>query len=360
MTKKSAISPSTAALGDAQAPITIAGVDVFPGERAQINIPVARRYTQSPVDVAATVVRGEKPGPALMVCAVIHGDELNGMDIVARILKHKYLERIRGTLIAVPVVNVLGFLAHSRYLPDRRDLNRFFPGSAKGSLTARLAHTIMEELVTKATHVIDLHTGSNHRANLPQVRAHLDDPETARLAKAFGAPVILDANVKDGSLRQAVLERGKPMMLYEAGEALRFDELAIRGGVRGTFSVMRAIGMLPRLKETKRGKPIEPFIAHSTKRLRAPESGVFHTTIRLGSRVDRGQRLAIVCDPLREKVIPIVTPYAGIVIGKTNLPLVNEGDTLFHIASFQRDSEVAQHLEAFADQLTASDFGPYG
>ncbi|MCA9600775.1 MAG: succinylglutamate desuccinylase/aspartoacylase family protein [Myxococcales bacterium] len=340
-------------------PITIGGTAVFPGERANIDIPVARRYTQASVTLPVKVVRGAKPGPVLLVSAAIHGDELNGIEIIARVLKRKALDRIRGTLIAVPVVNVLGFLQHNRYLPDRRDLNRFFPGSSKGSLTARLAHTFMEELVGKATHVVDLHTGSNHRANLPQIRACLDDAETTRLAHAFGAPIIIDANLKDGSLRQAVLERGIPMLLYESGEALRFDELGIQGGVRGIISVMRAIDMLPKAKE-EHPRTVAPLIAHSTRRLRAPESGIFHTSTRLGARVDRGQLFAHISDPLREKELEITTPYSGIVIGRTNLPLVNEGDTMFHIATFQRLSEAAESVEAFADQLQASDFGPWG
>lgn len=339
--------------------VVIGGREVQPGERTTVTIPVARRYTQSDVGITAKVVRGHKPGPVLLVCAAVHGDEINGIEIIARLLKRRGLDRLRGTLVAVPIVNELAFLAHSRYSPDRRDLNRIFPGSPKGSLTSRLADTFVKELVSKATHVIDLHTGSNHRENLPQIRACLDDEETLRLAKEFGAPVIIDANLKDGSLRQAVLEKGIPMLLYEGGEALRFDELAIHAGVRGILSVMRAIGMLPPPK-VEHPRAIEPFIAASTRRLRAPESGMFHSLAKLGSRVDRGALLGYVSDPLREREIEITTPASGIVIGTTNLPLVNEGDTMFHIATFERLSEAAESVGAFADQLVASDFGPWG
>lgn len=339
--------------------LVIGGASILPGERKTVAVPVARRYTQSEVSISATVVRGHKPGPTLLVCAAVHGDEINGIEIIARLLKRKALEKVRGTLIAVPIVNELAFLAHSRYSPDRRDLNRIFPGSPKGSLTSRLADTFVTELVKKATHVIDLHTASNNRENLPQIRACLDDPETDRLAREFGTPVIIDANTKDGSLRQTVLELGLPMLLYEAGEALRFDEIAINAGVRGVLSVMRAISMLAPPK-AEHPKVIEPFIAASTRRLRAPESGMFHALTQLGARVDRGAVLGFVSDPLREREVEITSPYSGIVIGKNNLPLVNEGDMMFHIATFQRLSQAAESVEAFADQFIASDFGSWG
>ena len=160
----------------------------------------------------------------------------------AAFLSHKSLTKLRGTLIAVPVVNVHGFISHSRYLPDRRDLNRSFPGNENGSLTSRLARLFTEEIVDKCTHGIDLHTASGHRFNLPQIRACLDSEETLQLAQTFGSPVILNANIRDGSLRQSAVEGGKPFLLYEAGEVLRFDEFSIRLGVAGILSVMRVVG----------------------------------------------------------------------------------------------------------------------
>jgi hypothetical protein len=224
--------------------LKIAGKKIAEGQRRSLNIPVARLYTHTEMTMPVHVLRGKKDGPCLFVCAAIHGDEIIGVEIIRRLLKLKILQRLRGTLIAVPVVNVYGFINHTRYLPDRRDLNRFFPGSTKGSLTSRLANIFMEEIVANSTHGIDLHAGSHHRINLPHIRACLDNPETEKLAAAFGSPVILNSNLRDGSLRQAGVEAGIPMLLYEAGEALRFDEFGIRVGVKGVLAVMRSLGML--------------------------------------------------------------------------------------------------------------------
>ncbi len=193
--------------------------------RRMIELPLPPLYTHSPLTLPVHVVRGAKSGPRLFVSAALHGDELNGTEIIRRLLNQTVLKRLRGTLVAVPIVNVYGLIHQSRYLPDRRDLNRSFPGSVKGSLAARLAHLFMTEIVHNCTHGIDLHTGAIHRSNLPQIRANLDDEETARLADSFGVPVLLNANLRDGSLREAAAEHGIPMLLYEAGEALRFGEV---------------------------------------------------------------------------------------------------------------------------------------
>ena len=166
--------------------LKIADSQVAAGKRLTINIPVAGLYTHTEMTMPVHVLRGRRPGPRLFVCAAIHGDEIIGVEIIRRLLKFKILKQLRGSLIAVPIVNIYGFINNSRYLPDRRDLNRFFPGSEKGSLTSRLANIFMKEIVANSTHGIDLHAGSHHRINLPQIRASLDDPETKRLAMAFG------------------------------------------------------------------------------------------------------------------------------------------------------------------------------
>ncbi len=201
----------------------------------------------------------------------------------------------------------------------------------------------------RASHGIDLHTGALHRSNLPQVRACLDQPETERLAHAFGAPVVLDANLRDGSLRQEVMERGIPMLVYEAGEALRFDEASIRAGVRGVVEVMRALGMLP--PSRKPGRQSEPFVAHSSHWVRAPESGILRDRIRLGAAVSRGQTLGLVADPLGRDETAVEARRDGVVIGRTQLPLVNEGDALYHVASFERPERVANRIEAALEAI---------
>ena len=177
----------------------IGGKSIPRRSRALIELPLPPLYTHTPLKLPVHILRGAKDGPRLFVSAALHGDELNGTEIIRRLLKQPGLKRLRGTLVAVPIVNIYGLLNHSRYLPDRRDLNRSFPGSSKGSLAARLANLFMTEIVDKCTHGIDLHTGAIHRSNLPQIRANLDDPETARLAESFGVPVLLNSNTRDGS-----------------------------------------------------------------------------------------------------------------------------------------------------------------
>lgn len=314
------------------------------GERASISLPIADLYTGTSLHMPVKVVHGRSTGPVLFVCAAIHGDELNGVEIVRRLLKRKILRSLRGTLIAVPVVNVHGFLDQSRYLPDRRDLNRSFPGSARGSIAARTAHTFITHIVTKAEYGIDLHTGAINRFNLPQVRAHLDDERTLELAKVFGAPVVINSTIRDGSLRECAAARGLPILVYEAGEALRFDELSIRAGLRGVIKVMRHIGMLP--KESK-SKPMLPVIADSTSWVRAPASGIVSEKAKPGTRVTKGEKLAVVGDPLGEAQEVVIAPFDGIVIGRSNLPLAHEGDALFNIAAFKSVSRAETKVEQF-------------
>lgn len=328
--------------------ITIGETTVKPGERAAVSLPIADLYTGASVSMPVKVVCGRRAGPVLFVSAAIHGDELNGVEIIRRLMKRKILNGIHGTLIAVPVVNVHGFLDQSRYLPDRRDLNRSFPGSAKGSIAARLANTFLKQIVSRADYGIDLHTGAINRFNLPQIRANIDDPKTLELAKAFGAPVVLNSDIRDGSLRACASERGFPMLIYEAGEALRFDDLSIRAGISGILKVMRFIGMLP---PARTESTLKPVIAASTSWVRAPASGIVNHRAKLGARVTEGQRIAVVGDPLGEYEEQVFAPFDGIVIGRSNLPLAHEGDALFNIAAFKSVSRAEDKLELFAASL---------
>jgi len=326
-------------------PIEVGGTTVMPGERVNVNLPVADLYTSTSLHMPVQVVCGRSTGPVLFVSAAIHGDELNGVEIIRRLLKRKALRSIRGTLLAVPIVNVHGFLDQSRYLPDRRDLNRSFPGSAKGSIAARLANLFINEIVSNADYGIDLHTGAINRSNLPQIRANVDDEDTLELARTFGAPVVINSNVRDGSLRECAVDRGMPMLIYEAGEALRFDELSIRAGIRGILNVMRKIGMLP---ASRKALTIDPVVASSTSWMRAGASGIVSAMVDLGSRVTEGQTLATISDPLGGSEEPVVAPFSGIVIGRSNLPLAHEGDALIHVAEFRSVPRAENRVESFA------------
>jgi len=328
--------------------LLIGGQRVPAGTHAVIDLPVTRLYTHAPVSMPVHAVHGRRPGPRLFLTAAIHGDELNGVEIIRQLLRSPLLRALRGQLLAIPVVNVHGFINHSRYLPDRRDLNRSFPGSERGSLAARLAHLVMTEVVGRSTHGIDLHTGTLHRANLPQIRADLGRAETHRLARAFGVPVLLDDTSRDGSLRQAAAEHDIPTLLYEAGEALRFDDVAIRAGVRGVIQVMRALDMLPPGR-SRRAAALDPVVARSSTWVRAPASGILHRAVSLGARVHREDTLGLIGDPYGEQETAVVAPHGGIVICRSNLPLANEGTALFRIARFAAADEMAERLEAFQE-----------
>ena len=328
-----------------QKPLAIGGVEVAPGERRTIDLPVTDLSTHTPITMPVHVVRGRRSGPTLFVCAALHGDEINGVEIIRRLLRLSALKRMRGTLVAVPIVNVLGFLSQSRYLPDRRDLNRSFPGSARGSLAGRLARLFLDEIVSQSTHGIDLHTAAIHRDNFPQIRANLDDPECQRLAQAFGVPLVVNTGFREGSLREAAAGHSVPVIVYEAGEALRFDEACIRAGVKGVVRVMRLLEMLP---PSKRGiKRVSPLIIRSSRWVRAPHSGLLRSAVALGSAVKEGQILGVVFDPFGENEIEVRASVGGVIIGRSNIPLVHEGDALFHIARHEGTQVIARSLDDF-------------
>ncbi|MCU4674593.1 succinylglutamate desuccinylase/aspartoacylase family protein [Catenovulum sp. 2E275] len=332
---------------------SIAGVEVKPGEFKTINLPAAKLYTDIDIAMPIHVIRGKRPGPTVFISAAIHGDELNGIEIIRRLLTKKTLNTLRGILIAVPIVNVYGVLNQSRYLPDRRDLNRSFPGSAKGTLAGRIAHLFLNEIVNKCDYGIDLHTGAIHRSNLPQVRANLDDEETLELAKAFGVPVLLNSNIRDGSLRGAATEQGVKVLLYEAGEALRFNELSIRAGVSGVLNVLAHLKMI---RKSVKHKNLEPFVARSSNWVRASSSGIVRENKQLGDFVEKGELLAEIGDPLGFNCEPLYSKISGIIIGKTNIPLVHEGEAMFHIAYFQSGDEVAEEVEQMPETFLPEDY----
>jgi len=339
---------------DHRPPFRINGVTIPAGQNRQIEIPIAKTYDHTNVTMPVEVIHGHRPGPVLFITAAIHGDEINGVEIIRRLLDSRRInaKSLTGTLIVVPIVNVFGFNRQSRYLPDRRDLNRSFPGSADGSLAGQFAHRLMEEIVNQATHGIDLHTGANNRTNLPQIRACLDDPATRELAKAFNVPVMLNSSLRDGSLRHAAMERGIPILLYEGGEALRFEDKVIRTGLAGIFAVMEKIGMIaPKARQTPSHKTHKTHIAHSTRWIRAPHSGCIRLYKSIGSAVTKGERLGVISDPFGHHKVTITAPGAGLIIGQSLLPLVNNGDALFHIAGFDDSNAVVDSIDLYDASL---------
>ncbi|MBN2804240.1 MAG: succinylglutamate desuccinylase/aspartoacylase family protein [Deltaproteobacteria bacterium] len=324
--------------------IKIGNEKFYGGESKKSMLEIASLYDFTKLYIPIEVIRGTKSGSTLFISAAIHGDELNGVEIIKRVLQKLKSRTIRGTLIVVPVVNIFGFNTRSRYLPDRRDLNRCFPGNAKGSLGARLAHIFMKEIVSKCSHGIDLHTGSIHLNNLPQIRACLDHPETDELARFFGVPVVIDSKLRDGSLREAGRKRKVTTLLYEGGEALRFDENVIRVGVRGCLSVMRQIGMLPKSENKPVPNTKKVYVAKGDYWVRAPHSGSCRFLKKIGDEAARGEAIAIISDLFGSHAVNVTTESDGIIVGLRTLPLVNRGDAMAHIATFTDRKKVKRAI----------------
>jgi len=309
-------------------PFVLAGTEVPAGTRRTLEVPLPQLYTHTAIPMPVQVLHGLREGPGLFLTAALHGDELNGIEIIRRVMACLDPGQIRGTVLAVPVVNVFGLITQSRYLPDRRDLNRSFPGSAKGSLAARLAHTVRQEIIQQCTHGIDLHTAGMNRTNLPQIRANFDDPETRKCAKAFGAPVIVNSVARDGSLREAAVASGVHVLVYEAGEPLRFNDDAIETGVSGVLRVMTALGM--RIGRSR--VPGKPHIeVRVSKWIRARRSGILRLSVAVGEHVRKGQTIGVISDSFEDNKVLVKSPWAGIVIGQTVNPLVYRGDAVAHV-----------------------------
>lgn len=323
--------------------------EVAPGERRLVQLPLTALTTQTPMSVPVCVMHSRRDGPVLFVSAAVHGDELTGVAICRRLLASAALTITRGTLLVVPIVNAFGFISHSRYLPDRRDLNRSFPGSLKGSLAAQLAHLFLNEVVGRSDYGIDLHSAAIHRSNLPQIRVDSHDERAYALAEAFGAPIIVHSGLREGSLREAALRRGVPVIVYEAGEGLRVDEFSVLVGIEGVLQVMSHLGMTRR----RRKKARSPVLATSSRWVRAEESGLFRPFRDIGDHVAAGERLAVIADPFGDHETEIRSLGAGIIIGRANIPAVNQGDALFHIAKVENASMLGEHYDALERQLGA-------
>lgn len=332
-------------------PIMIARNKIEPGTFITISLPSADIYTQTEINIPVHVFHGKKIGPKIFITATIHGDEINSIEILRRLKSQRILKTIQGTLIIIPIINVHGFIVQSRYLPDRRDLNRSFPGSGSGSFAARLANVLMEEIISKCDYGIDLHTGASGRINMPQLRVNLKTRGTKELAFAFDVPVILDAKIRDGSLRAAASELKIPILVYEGGEAMRFNELSVRAGVRGILNVLNYLGMIILQKKKHRSK-FKPVITPTTHWVRAPISGVMQPLREIAVSVKKNEKIAMIHDPfLIGSTHHVTAPFDGIIIGRATMPLVNEGDAMFNIASIKRLRSVNAHIEAIVEEI---------
>lgn len=310
-------------------PVTVAGVTVEPGSRRDLAPPASESYTGDRTTLPMAVLNGVADGPQVFVTAAVHGDELNGIATCRRLLDHLDPSRLRGRVIVVPIVNVLGAQLNSRYLPDRRDLNRSFPGSRSGSMAARIARLLTDEVVDGSDLGIDLHTAASHRTNHPQVRLDTSDPVALDAAVAFGAPFVLDAKLRPGSLRAAAGERGVPVLTFEGGGPSRFDPEPVDVAERGILRVLHRLGMIDGAPDPAHR---HPMVLHESRWLRAERGGILELHVEPGERVEAGGPLWDTVSPLGEERAEHVATEAGYVIGVTTLPLVQPGQAIVHLA----------------------------
>lgn len=309
---------------------------VAPGEARNIEIPVSETYTGTPVTIPARVIRGTEDGPIVCVTAAMHGDEINGTGVVRELIVSEHVELIRGTVILVPVVNILGFERQSRYMPDRRDPNRSFPGSPDGSLTTRFAHAIFERIIRKCDYGIDLHCAAIRRTNFPNVRANCSIPEVRRIARAFGTELIIDQEGPEGSLRRAAVDAGCAMIILEAGEPWKVEPGVMEYGVRGVVSVLSELGMVDATPYCPRFQTI----VDKTTWLRASEGGFLGFHVSPGDYVEEGVPICTQTTLLGHEPVTIEAPASGYVLGMTTLPMVVPGDPICHLALINANERV--------------------
>lgn len=312
-------------------PIVINGISIAKGENISTQLNISKLPSGTVINIPVHVYRSVNPGPVLLLMAGMHGDEVNGIEILRRMIRSKMLHPIRGTVIAIPVLNIYGFLNFSRQVPDGKDVNRSFPGNANGSLASRVAHRLMKEIIPYIDYGIDFHTGGSNRANYPQIRCRLSKPVNERLARAFCAPFTLHSPHRKGSLRREASKQGKSILVYESGESLRFDEEGIKIAIDGTRRVLHHLEML------SASEPAQPSIVCTrTSWLRAHRAGLFRSFIQNGAYVRKNQVVGSITDPYGEMELKIKAQTDGYVIGLNHMPVVNQGDALLHIGIKER------------------------
>ncbi len=305
---------------------------ILPGERKRIMLKAGETFTGMGVNLPIMVHRGLEDGPVLAITAAVHGDEINGTGAIRRLIQEPPFELKRGSLILVPVVNMMGFERHSRYTPDRRDLNRTFPGSKKGSLTGRLAHLIMKEVVKRSDYMVDLHTAAVRRTNFPNVRADMENEDCARMAKIFGTEIIVNNSGPDGSLRREACKAGCPTIILEAGEALKVEPSVQDTTLRGLTHIMGELGMIEVTEDMMPDTTPHQMIVHGSSWVRAGSGGFLTFHVAPGETVEEGQPLTTNTGLLGKELETIVSPHHGVILGMTTMPAVSPGDPILHIA----------------------------
>jgi len=331
----------TAADG-AAAPITVLGTEVEPGTSIRLSWSATELFEGVPVSTPVLVVNGALPGPTLCMTAAVHGDELNGIEMVRRVMHDLSPSKVSGAIIGIPIVNVQGFRRGSRYLPDRRDLNRYFPGNPNGSAAARIAHSFFNNVVAHCDALIDLHTGSFERANLPQIRADLRNPDVMTLTQGFGSMVILHSSPAVGTLRYAATRAGIPAVTLEAGGPSQLELNEVKLGVKGIETLVNTLGMVR--KSRLWGKP-EPVYYRSSW-VRADNGGILLADVSLGSTVREGDLLGTITDPMNNARTELRSPYSGRIIGMARNQVVMPGFAAFHVGIQTDEAPVEETIDS--------------
>ena len=322
---------------------------IAPGERKNVEIVISESYSGANIKIPIHVRRAARPGPTGFVTAAVHGDELNGTGAIRRLILEADFELTAGSLILVPVVNILGFERHSRYLPDRRDLNRSFPGSPSGSLASRLASVITREIIRRSDFGIDLHTAAIRRTNFPNVRADMGDETVAELARSFGAELILQGQGPRGSLRRSACKAGVPTIILEAGEVWKVEPSVVDYAIRGIRNVLAHRGMIDQTPEM----PAHSTVPDKTTWVRAPRGGFLRFHVAPGDLVEKSQPIATATSLVGRDQEVIESPASGIILGMTTIPAVAPGDPIVHIA-YRKDGTMGR-IERAAGTETADD-----
>lgn len=313
--------------------IIILGQKIEPGKSYQIKIDIARLHTRTKIEVPIIISRAKKAGPTVLISAGVHGNEVNGVEIVRQLVANKYNVPDAGMTICVPVVNVFGFLIKTREFPDGKDLNRVFPGSKNGSLASSFAYVFMQEVVAHADYCIDYHTGGADRFNYSQIRISGEDKETIELAKAFGAKFIKYSNHREKSYRESATTLGKKVLLFEGGKSLDLDRHVTRSGVTGALNVLNYLGVKKIPTDfVPFVEPSEPIVFEESKWVRANYSGMYRSIVRNGVKIKKGDIIGSITDPYGFFERKVKAPVSGYIICLNHTPIVNKGDAIVHIA----------------------------
>jgi hypothetical protein len=314
--------------------IEILGQAISRGKGVQLSLDIAKLHTRTKIEVPIIVERGKEDGPNILITGGIHGNEINGVEIVRQLISKKYNKPTKGMVICIPVVNVFGFLNQTRQFPDGRDLNRVFPGSPRGSLASRFAYHIINEIAPLVDYCIDYHTGGDSRFNAPQVRIGKNDKASMELAEVFGAPFIVKSVRREKSFRETLYKLDKKILLFEGGKSLHIDKHITEAGIHGALRVMQHLGMRDFSTELDQSKELgkEQIIINSSSWLRAKYSGMFHPLIAIGQKVEKRMVLGSISDPFGHFERTIKSTYPGYVLCVNQSPIVNQGDGIFHIS----------------------------